>query len=64
MPIAPTLDYYAILRVSNTALVDEVKSSYRKLARDLHPDKNPHNPNATSNFQKVDLFFPENWHRS
>src|SRR5215472_3567927 len=34
-------DYYKILGVPKTANAKEVKSSYRKLAREWHPDVNP-----------------------
>jgi curved DNA-binding protein CbpA len=34
------LDYYAILEVSSTATTTEIKRSYRRLARKLHPDLN------------------------
>ena len=48
-------DYYAIIDVANTATADEIKKSYRKRARDLHPDKNHGNPNATADFQRVSI---------
>jgi hypothetical protein len=54
-PIPIAHDYYAILRVSNTASLDVVKQSYHRLALDLHPDKNPNDPNATAAFQLVSL---------
>src|SRR5215471_9891435 len=34
-------DYYKILGVPKTANAKEVKSAYRKLAREWHPDVNP-----------------------
>ena len=33
-------DYYKILGVSKDADAAAIKKSYRKLAKDLHPDKN------------------------
>ena len=34
-------DLYAILGVPKTADADAIKKAYRKLAAQLHPDKNP-----------------------
>ncbi|HAT44976.1 MAG TPA: hypothetical protein DCS90_07715, partial [Ktedonobacter sp.] len=39
MPETQT-DYYAILEVSPTATQNEIKRSYRRLARKYHPDLN------------------------
>ncbi|KAH8593030.1 hypothetical protein B0O99DRAFT_226793 [Bisporella sp. PMI_857] len=44
-------DYYAILKVSNTASVDTIKKSYHRLSKELHPDKNPNLETATASFQ-------------
>lgn len=52
------MDYYEILEVSKTASQDEIKKSYRKLARKWHPDLNQENrEEAEEHFKKVSIAF-------
>ena len=46
-------DYYTVLGVSRTAAQDEIKKSYRKLAMQYHPDRNPGNKEMEEKFKEA-----------
>lgn len=46
-------DYYEILGVERNATEDEIKKSYRKLAMQFHPDRNPGNKEAEERFKEA-----------
>ena len=51
--MAHKTDYYSILQVSSQATSEDIKLSFRRLARQYHPDLNPNNPETAEQFKKI-----------
>ena len=46
-------DYYLVLGIDRTASDGDIKKAFRKLARELHPDVNAHDPEAEEKFKEA-----------
>lgn len=47
------IDYYQILGLDKSATEEDIKKTYRKLARKYHPDLNPDDQEAVKKFQQI-----------
>jgi curved DNA-binding protein len=46
-------DYYQVLGVTKSATDKEIKSAFRRLAQQYHPDKNPGNKRSEDKFKEI-----------
>ena len=51
--MAEKRDYYEVLGVERSASEQDIKRAYRKLALELHPDRNPGDPHAEEKFKEA-----------
>jgi molecular chaperone DnaJ len=53
MPVMAKRDYYEVLGVQRTATDAELKAAFRKLAMQLHPDRNPGDKDSEHRFKEI-----------
>ncbi|MFQ6018863.1 MAG: preprotein translocase subunit YajC [Kiloniellaceae bacterium] len=46
-------DYYKVLGVTKNASAKKISAAYQKLAKKIHTDTNPENPEATAQFREI-----------
>jgi len=51
--VAIKRDYYEVLGVGRQASAEELKSAFRKIAMDSHPDRHPDDPGAHARFKEA-----------
>ena len=54
---APARDHYEVLGVERKASAAEIKSAYRRLALQYHPDRNPGNRAAEEKFKEISFAY-------
>lgn len=50
-------NFYEVLGVAEDATPEEIKRSYRRLARQLHPDANPEDPHGEARFKELAIAY-------
>jgi molecular chaperone DnaJ len=53
----PERDHYDVLGVSKNASPEEIKSAFRRLASQHHPDRNPNDPHASIRFKEINASY-------
>ena len=48
-----SIDYYEVLQIERSADNEEIKRSYKRLAFEYHPDRNPGNTDAEERFKEI-----------